>query len=107
MDTKWCTVCDRYIEFYEDELYCSESCRFKDAHGSHDHTMESFIPLTFNTASSSYTLSPPASPVRSTFSIDGSFQPSSPTYSPLGFPAKFPTRYIALKPKRQRISLVR
>ncbi|KAK9764775.1 hypothetical protein K7432_007456 [Basidiobolus ranarum] len=29
MDTNWCTVCDKHIDF--DGLYCSQKCRMQDA----------------------------------------------------------------------------
>ncbi|ORX94195.1 hypothetical protein K493DRAFT_32112 [Basidiobolus meristosporus CBS 931.73] len=29
MDTNWCTVCDKHIDF--DGLYCSQQCRLQDA----------------------------------------------------------------------------
>ncbi|ORX93652.1 hypothetical protein K493DRAFT_315874 [Basidiobolus meristosporus CBS 931.73] len=29
MDTNWCTVCDKHIDF--DGLYCSQTCRLQDA----------------------------------------------------------------------------
>ncbi|KAL9557000.1 hypothetical protein MBANPS3_001601 [Mucor bainieri] len=73
MDLSWCIICDRHC--IDNNLYCSESCRFQDNTDHHQHSEINKPTHTTDLFKSAPSLvSPPASPVLAPFLY--SFQPS-------------------------------
>ncbi|GAA5795368.1 hypothetical protein EDC94DRAFT_604806 [Helicostylum pulchrum] len=73
MDLSWCIICDRHC--IDNNLYCSELCRFQDNTGHHhDNNKIKSITPEFNMFKSPSLVSPPSSPILTPFLY--SFQPS-------------------------------
>ncbi|KAI8354208.1 hypothetical protein BD560DRAFT_407911 [Blakeslea trispora] len=79
MDLSWCIICDRHCTD-NNNLYCSEACKFQDNTEGHSNTPPS--PL-FKTI----TLSPPSSPVvtHSLYSFQSSNSRRRSSASPFQF----------------------
>ncbi|KAI7892778.1 uncharacterized protein EV154DRAFT_504087 [Mucor mucedo] len=72
MDLSWCIMCDRHC--IDNNLYCSESCRFQDNTGHHHDSKPKSIQPELNMFKSPSLVSPPSSPILAPFLY--SFQPS-------------------------------
>ncbi|CAO3684287.1 unnamed protein product [Rhizopus stolonifer] len=57
MDLSWCIICDRHS--VDNNLYCSESCRFQD---SAEHVEFKKPSVTHHHSSSTLLITPPSSP---------------------------------------------
>ncbi|CAO3614312.1 unnamed protein product [Mucor hiemalis] len=72
MDLSWCIICDRHS--IDNNLYCSESCRFQDNNNHHHDNNNSIKTPENNMFKSPSLVTPPSSPNLTPFLY--SFQPS-------------------------------